>query len=108
MADGHDRRADRQEGLRRGASLAPASAREPRVPEVEPRRRAKVAAQVAARHVEGEVVAELHVADVFVEDGLDALDDRLALLRIALEAQLAEQELLLFVAPAAPEGATQR
>src|SRR5687768_8407234 len=81
------------------------SFREPGVPEVEAGGGAEGAAQLAAGHVEREVVAELHAAHVLVEDRLDAVDQRLALLGIVLATQLGHELLLLLVAPAAPPAA---
>src|SRR5687767_3292592 len=82
--------------------------RQPRVPEVQTRRGAEVAAEVASRDVEREVVAELHPADVLVHERLDPLHERLALLDVALLAELDEQLLLLLETPRAPPGAPQR
>ena len=72
-----------------------------------PRGGAEGAAQLAARHVEREVVAELHAADVLVEDDLHPLHQRLALLHVALARELGQQLLLLLVAPAAPPVAAE-
>src|SRR5438093_13162136 len=83
-------------------------AREPRVPEVQSGRRAELAPQLAPRDVEGVVIAELDLADVLVVDRLDALDERLALLHVALLPQFAEQALLLLVAPPPLERAAER
>src|SRR5438552_9290152 len=84
------------------------SLRESGVPEVHARRRTEVAAQLAARDVQREVVAELHRPDVLVVDRLDAIDDRLALLDVRLLPEIAEQTLLLLVAPPAVERAAHR
>src|SRR5688572_16584034 len=65
--------------------------RQPRVPEVQARRRPELAAEIASRDVEREVVAELHAPDVLVHERLDPLDERLALLHVALLAELREQ-----------------
>src|SRR3989441_12092108 len=54
------------------------------------------------------VVAQLHLADVLVEEHLDPLDEGLAPLRVALALQLGHQALLLLVAPPALERAAQR
>src|SRR5262245_1168150 len=72
--------------------------RQPGVPEVELGRRLE-AADFLARHVQEEVVAELDAADILVEDLLDALDERLALLGIALALEVGEHLLLLLRAP---------
>src|SRR6266850_5213316 len=80
---------------------------QPAVPEIQARRGAEVAAQLAAGHVERVVVAELHLADVLVVDRLDAVDDRLALLHVALLAQLGDETLFFLVAPPALERAAK-
>src|SRR5712664_707650 len=72
--------------LRRWALLI-ALAAEPGVPEVELGRGLK-ASQVLAHHVEQEVVAELHAADVLVEDHLHPVDQRPALLHVGLARQV--------------------
>src|SRR5438105_12318175 len=84
-------------------SMRTTSARQPRIPAIEPRRRAELAAQLAARHVERVVVAELDLTDVLVVERLDSLDERPALLHVGLLPQLGEQALLLLVAPPALE-----
>src|SRR2546428_2729521 len=81
---------------------------QPAVPEVQARRGAELAARLAPRHVERVVVAELHLADVLVVDRLDALDERLALLHVALLPHFGEQALLLLVAPPPLERAAER
>src|SRR5205814_2554995 len=77
------------------STTAPRSAIEPGVPEVHARRRAELAAELTSGGVEREVVAPLHVTDVVIDDGLQALDDGLALLRIALGSQVGDQPLLV-------------
>jgi hypothetical protein len=64
--------------------------------------------QVLAGDLEREVVAQLHAPDVLVEDGLDAVDEGLALLDVALTLQLGQELLLFFVAPPAVPAAAQR
>src|SRR5438874_12861232 len=81
---------------------------QPAVPEIQPRRRAELAAQLAAGHVERVVIAELHLPDVLVVERLDPLDERPALLHVGLLPQLGEQALLLLIAPPALERATER
>ena len=61
-------RARRASRPRRRRERSFAGSRQPGVPEVQARGGPEGAAQVAARHVEREVVAELHAADVLVED----------------------------------------
>src|SRR2546428_6914247 len=82
--------------------------RQPRVPEVQARSGAEFSAELAPRHVERVVVAEFHLADVLVVDCLDALDERLALLHVALLPHLGEQALLLLVTPPPLERAPER
>src|SRR5262245_51734593 len=81
--------------------------REPAVPKVEPRRGAEVPPQVTAGDVEGKVISELDASNFLIKHGLDTIDDGLSLLRIHLDLQLAEEALLLLVAPPALEGAAQ-
>src|SRR5205085_1984560 len=86
----------------------PAPAGQPRVPEVQERRRAEAPAQLLAGGPEEEGVAELDAADVLVEDRLDPVDDPLALLHVALAGELDHQPVLLLVAPRARPVALQR
>src|SRR5262245_35607807 len=80
---------------------------QPRVPEIEPWRRAELAAQLLAGDVERVVVTKLHLADVLVMNRLDAFQEGLALLRVALLSHLGDQALLLLVAPPTLERAAE-
>src|SRR5262249_3462228 len=72
---------------------------ETRVPEVQ--EWAGLEALQTACHDQAEEIAHLDAPDVLVEHRLDALDERAPLVRVALAQQLAEQALLLLVAPPA-------
>src|SRR5262245_15262230 len=82
-------------------------ASQPGVPEIQPRRRPEVAAELLAGDVERVVVTQLHLAHVLVMNRLDAFQQGLALLRVAFLPHLGDQALLLLVAPPALERAAE-
>src|SRR5258707_13119162 len=78
----------------------PASLRQPDVPEGH-FARGVVAVQLLARHLQREEVAELHAADVLVEDRLRLVPHRLPPARLALARDRVQPAVLFLMAPPA-------
>src|SRR5215813_2700304 len=96
----------RSQGCQRRASTAgltsvPTLLLEPGVPEKGERPRAEVAPQLLADHGQGEQIAELDLPHILIKEGLDAVDDALALPHFRFPGQFGEQPVLPCEAPPA-------